>query len=174
VKSGLITGSEIQTEMEQKKKQQAEEFSNMDPKLAGKNAPTIYRDRHGRPLRMLNKIAGVQDEESAMEWGVGKVDKDAQKDEKKWEEEEKGRGYHGVTFDDPQLNAELFDRDRFGDPMAGRLSGDKKKEKKNLKKNITLGLHLPIDLAYDQGFSGMGLTEEMALKTDGFKQEMQR
>jgi len=83
---------------------------------------------------MLNKIAGVQDEESAMEWGVGKVDKDAQEEEKKLEEKEKGRGYHGVTMDDPQLNAELFDRDRFGDPMAGMLSSSKKRKKKLEKK----------------------------------------
>jgi len=77
---------------------------------------------------MLNNMEGIQDEESKMEWGVGKVDKDAQQDDKQREEDDKGRGYHGTLFDDPQLNAELFDRDRFGDPMANMVTSSKKKK----------------------------------------------
>jgi len=134
-KAGLHTGEEIQKEFAHKKQQQLAEFRAMDPKLAGKDAPTIHRDKHGRPLRMLNKIINptTEDEESSMEWGVGRVDKTAQEEEKNREEEEKGRGYHGVTINDPKLSEELLDRERFGDPMMGMLASDKKK-KRNQKK----------------------------------------
>lgn len=57
-RAGLYTGAEIHQEIIQKKEQLALQKKNMDPSASGKNAPTIYRDKHGRPLRMLNKMEG--------------------------------------------------------------------------------------------------------------------
>lgn len=72
-----------------------------------------------------------------MEWGVGKVDKQAQEQQEEREQQEQGRGYHGITFDDPLLNAELLDRDRFGDPMANIVT--KKKRDSALEKKYYKG-----------------------------------
>jgi len=80
-RSGLYTSDDIQREEEEKERKRIIEFSKMNPKDLGKDSETIYRDRRGRKLTMLNEIVRqqngqfVNDEETYMEWGVGKVDK---------------------------------------------------------------------------------------------------
>jgi len=108
--------------------------AKLDPVAAGKGAETIYRDKKGRPLTMLNKLlnpeaTGVEEE---YEWGGGKKDREVEEEKKRFEEEEKGKPYRGTTLDDEKLNQEYRDAVRFGDPMAHLLARrlEKKKKKK--------------------------------------------
>lgn len=121
----------------------------MNPEAAGKNAATIYRDKRGRPLAMLNQMMNqdkgfiryfyhnnspcsliegtFEDETADMEWGVGKVDRTAKHRQEEEDEAEKGRGYHGQTADDLRYNERLRERERWNDPMAKFLSQNNKK-----------------------------------------------
>jgi len=63
---------------------------------------------------------------------VRKIKKQRNK-KKRFEEEEKGKPYRGVTLDDEKLNEEYRDAVRFGDPMAPLLA--RRIEKKNKKAN---------------------------------------
>jgi len=141
-KSGLISGTEIQRQVAEEEKLAREARAKLDPVAAGKGAETIYRDKKGRPLTMLNKLLnpesiGVEEE---YEWGGGKKDREVEEEKKRFEEEEKGKPYRGTTLDDEKLNQEYRDAVRFGDPMAHLLARrleKKKKKNKSLKKEYT-------------------------------------
>jgi len=82
-RAGLYTAEElIQEELEKKRKELAQ-LRSIGAKKLGKDAPTIYRDKRGRKLEMLNQMVNQEqgilkkDEEADMQWGVG------QKEEKK-------------------------------------------------------------------------------------------
>jgi len=59
---------------------------------------------------------------------VRKIKKQRNK-KKRFEEEEKGKPYRGVTLDDEKLNEEYRDAVRFGDPMAPLLARRIEKKK---------------------------------------------
>jgi pre-mRNA-splicing factor CWC26 len=106
-----------------------------DPRSLGMGAQTIYRDSKGRPLAMLNQMVagpGFVGEESKMKWGLGQIDEEKQMKEDHLNEQEAGRGYHAVYAEDLQVDEELKERDRFGDPMA-KLAGRKKPKMRTFK-----------------------------------------
>lgn len=77
------------------------EIRNLKPEEAGRDAPTIYRDKKGRKLTMLNQFVnqgkeGYVSELADMEWGVGKIDREAERRQKEFDSAEQGRGYHGT------------------------------------------------------------------------------
>jgi len=82
-----------------RKKQHDVKFANLDPKILGKDAPTIYRDRKGRKLDMLTEMMRQQegkyrdDSEEKMEWGKGLVQKREAEDKKAEEESEKKKNH---------------------------------------------------------------------------------
>jgi len=123
-----------------KNKMQDELIKNLDPKNSGKGAQTIIRDRHGRKLTMLNQLIAqdkgykLEDEDTNLEWGVGKVDK------KKKQEKEKiivdpNTGYKGSTLKEEALNEDRINELKWGDPMQQYLEKKEKKKRKK-KENI--------------------------------------
>uniref|UniRef100_A0A6B2L883 Pre-mRNA-splicing factor CWC26 n=1 Tax=Arcella intermedia TaxID=1963864 RepID=A0A6B2L883_9EUKA len=134
-KGGLFTAAEMEVETQKKLKEASAARASMDPQAAGKGAETIYRDKKGRPLTMLNKMVNNTDEEQ-YEWGGGKkLTKEEDEEKRRFEEEQKGMPYRGATTEDEQLNEEYRNAVRFGDPMAELLAKKiKKRERKRMKK----------------------------------------
>jgi len=104
-KSGLLTAEEVEKQSQDKLLKEKFARENMDATAAGKGAQTIYRDKRGRPLTMLNTLVNnKQDETLQYKWGGAETKDD--EDKKRIEEEEKGKPYRGTTIDDEKLNEE--------------------------------------------------------------------
>lgn len=140
MKAGLRSGADLKVEASRIKRAQDEKFNKMDPEASGRAAQTVYRDRHGRKLDMLNEMvnrdAGVKstDSESNYEWGVGAAKKKERENARQRLLEEKEQPFARLP-DDPSLDAHFRDVERWGDPMAALLnkSGEDKKSKKKKK-----------------------------------------
>ena len=127
VKAGLRSGADLKVEASRIKRAQDEKFNKMDPEASGRAAQTVYRDRHGRKLDMLNEMvnrdAGVKsaDSESNYEWGVGAAKKKERENARQRLLEEKEQPFARLP-DDPSLDAHFRDVERWGDPMAALLN----------------------------------------------------
>jgi len=79
-----MSGQEIQRQQAEQLKQAKEARAKLDPVAAGKGADTIYRDKKGRPLTILNKLlnSDTKTPEDEYEWGGGKKDKEAEEEKK--------------------------------------------------------------------------------------------
>mmetsp|Transcript_11030 Transcript_11030/g.12604 ORF Transcript_11030/g.12604 Transcript_11030/m.12604 type:complete len:374 (-) Transcript_11030:877-1998(-) len=107
--------------------------------LMGRNAATVYRDKRGKKLDMLNefmqsremaKTNAVLEKKLEYEWGVGKVDK--QREEEKKQELEDAKNSNFSRFaDDKVLNDRLKRKIRSGDPMASMIKSDPIDESKS-------------------------------------------
>lgn len=139
-RGGLLAPEEIAQEISEKKKEEEQRFAMRSPSELGKGAKTVYRDRHGRPLEMLTQFLNqekgvyIDNEDANMEWGKGYVDPKEKEEQKMQSEEEKGRPYRGRTLEDPELNEEWREKDRWGDPMAQFLTKKHKESKKKKHK----------------------------------------
>jgi len=79
-RSGLMSAEDIQRQHADRLKNAKDTRTSLDPVAAGKGAETIYRDKKGRPLTMLNKLinSNTKVEEEEYEWGGGKKDREAE------------------------------------------------------------------------------------------------
>ncbi|KAG0375158.1 Pre-mRNA-splicing factor cwc26 [Mortierella sp. AD032] len=117
-------------------KEQNERAKAMDSSASGHEAETIYRDARGRKVdRVQEKLEAqeaarkeIEKQERQMEWGKGLVQREAEEERKKREQEEKLKPMARYK-DDKDLNEELKERDRWNDPAAMFLSGTKKSKK---------------------------------------------
>jgi pre-mRNA-splicing factor CWC26 len=124
--AGLLKGAQFGKELKQIKKKQKEEDAQMGAKEMGKEAETVYRDKRGRKLDMLEEMMRQQriregkeekQEREEYEWGTGtkqKVDKKKLADEFA----ETAAAPFARYADDPKLEAMLKDKMRADDPMA--------------------------------------------------------
>eukprot|EP01027_Heterolobosea_sp_BB2_P023830 GEZU01035848.1.p1 GENE.GEZU01035848.1~~GEZU01035848.1.p1 ORF type:complete len:515 (-),score=130.80 GEZU01035848.1:36-1544(-) len=140
--AGLRIAAQIAEDAERKRREERERLRKMDPAMSGRDTETVYRDKHGRkmdPLQMhlaeqeakKKKRPGEEEDElRKYEWGTGLVQKEQKEDLQKRLEEEKHKPFARYA-DDIDMNAELMDRDRWGDPMAGLISKKSKKSKKD-------------------------------------------
>jgi pre-mRNA-splicing factor CWC26 len=109
----------------------------------GEDGPgeTIYRDKFGKKVSLASKKAEKfarerkEEEEmiKQMEWGKGLVQKQEAEDLRAREEAEKLKPLARYA-DDDELNEELKNRVRWGDPTGGSTSSKKKKKKKERPK----------------------------------------
>jgi len=132
---GLFVGKKGIEAEESRRDAELAAIRKADPRSLGMGAQTVYRDAKGRPLAMLNQMVagpGFVGEESKMKWGIGEIDEEKQKKEEQQNEQESGRGYHAVYAEDLQVDEELRERDRFGDPMA-KMAGRKKPKMRTFK-----------------------------------------
>jgi pre-mRNA-splicing factor CWC26 len=172
-KTGLISGQDIQKHHEDQVRQRRENRDKLDAVAAGKGAETIYRDKKGRPLTMLNKLLNPesQTQEEQYEWGGGKKDKEAEEEKKRIEEEEKGKPYRGATLDDEKLNQEYRDAVRFGDPMAHLLAKriDKKRKKASSSKKVYQGFCPPNRFGIKPGYQWDGVDRSNQYEANLYK-----
>ncbi|GLD96336.1 hypothetical protein PINS_up005019 [Pythium insidiosum] len=122
----------------------------------GHNAETVYRDRKGRKLDMLNEMVRQQEilegkrkreAQEAYEWGTGRVQKEERKSQQALMEEMKKAPFarhdddeelermrrERVRAFDP-INSKVFQDDELFDDDGDKKRGSKKKKKKDKKK----------------------------------------
>ena len=102
----------------------------------GREEETVYRDRKGRKLDMLNAYVQQQEgkileKEVKYEWGTGTVQKQTEKERREEEEREKSKPF-ARSRDDVELDKLYREQIHFGDPMA-ELARKKQKKKKGKK-----------------------------------------
>eukprot|EP01127_Copromyxa_protea_P013786 TRINITY_DN3734_c0_g1_i2.p1 TRINITY_DN3734_c0_g1~~TRINITY_DN3734_c0_g1_i2.p1 ORF type:complete len:495 (-),score=134.31 TRINITY_DN3734_c0_g1_i2:1-1305(-) len=138
-RAGLFLGDEVAKDEEIQRKRTLENLRKLDPKSSGQGAATIYRDRRGKVLsgltQMIAQEEGTKYEDASTEfdWGVGKIDRAKEAEQKALEEEESGRGFHAVYADDERLNDHKKEQDRFGDPMLKMVKESSQKKKTTLR-----------------------------------------
>ena len=123
---GLVTGQAFRRAEAEIRQRRVTEASEVDAELSGKGAETVYRDRRGRKLDMLNEFMrqqaqnegkAVQEKQEQYEWGRGTIQKN---NERQFEEElanikDQPFARHAG---DAQLEAMRRQEIRDGDPMA--------------------------------------------------------
>lgn len=101
----------------------------MDLVESGRFAETVYRDKSGRKVDLkLEKMKKEQEErkkqeeqEARMEWGRGLV-QSREREERARQLNELSNAPFARYADDRQLNEDLKQKSRWGDPMAGKTS----------------------------------------------------
>eukprot|EP00850_Spirogloea_muscicola_P004832 SM000021S06465 [mRNA] locus=s21:506858:508728:+ [translate_table: standard] len=120
--AGLRTGRELREEAEEKARQNAARFAQLDSSATGRGAQTVYRDKRGRKLDSLEELMRIQEGQKAKEpeplvWGKGLAQQ--RQAAREQEEMESAANEPFATYrDDPKLDKMLKERIRFGDPMA--------------------------------------------------------
>ncbi|KAG0317741.1 hypothetical protein BGZ99_006127 [Dissophora globulifera] len=134
--AGLQTAEQVKRDMDRIKQRHLDRMNQLDPSTSGRDAETVYRDAQGRKIdRVQEKIdkaeaarREIEKQERLMEWGKGLVQREAEIEKKRREEEEKLKPLARYK-DDQDLNEELKERERWNDPAAMFLSGTKKSKK---------------------------------------------
>lgn len=131
--AGLQRAADLRREAEVRRADQMKRLAAFSTEESGRNASTIYRDKSGRKVDMAARRAEEAaeqrkreaEEEAKMEWGKGLV--------QQREKQESAASYAREAAkplaryaDDREMNEEMMDRDRWGDPMAGKVSKKKK------------------------------------------------
>ena len=134
--AGIHSGESFGESERSLKRQRDLELAQMDQSAAGKNAETVYRDKRGRKLDMLNEFMKQQSstegkkqvvEQAQFEWGSGSVQKKAFEESRK-EFEEMADAPFARTVDDPKLERMRKEALRDGDPMAQYFSTQRSKQ----------------------------------------------
>lgn len=128
--AGLQTAEQMQAQMAAAAREEARRFAGQSDEHTGKGQATIYRDASGRIINLSMARAEAQKAERAEEEKRRK-EREAQKGEVQKREEEKRREelkeakYMTMARykDDVEMNRELKEKGRWGDPGAGFITG---------------------------------------------------
>ncbi|KAF1331699.1 Equilibrative nucleoside transporter, partial [Globisporangium splendens] len=151
-RAGLFTAKEF-AEEHKRKLRQNDFLRTADASDMGANAETVYRDKRGRKLDMLNEMVRQQEildgkrEREAREeyeWGTGKVQKQELKNQRELMEQIKQAPF-ARHEDDPELEQLRKERVRAFDPMNSKVfqeddlfgGGKSSKKSKSKKKSGT-------------------------------------
>ncbi|KAF9575671.1 Pre-mRNA-splicing factor cwc26 [Mortierella alpina] len=164
---------QVRRDIERKQQKHLDRMRALDPTKTGRDAETVYRDASGRKVdRVQEKIEKaaaarreLEKQEQQMEWGKGLVQREAEVDRKKREEEEKFKPLARYK-DDVELNEELKERDRWNDPAAKFLTGVKKSKKAAPKYPLYQGNIPPNRFNIRPGYRWDGVDRSI-----GFEQE---
>lgn len=120
-KAGLFSGEDIRKEIDKEKKESWSRFKKMDPSVSGRDAEATYRDKTGKRMSKEDYLKSQKKEEKPkeikLEWGKGLAQKREAEARMQELEAERDKPF-ARTRDDPDLDAMLKDRVRWGDPMA--------------------------------------------------------
>ncbi|KAI8928182.1 Pre-mRNA-splicing factor of RES complex-domain-containing protein [Entophlyctis helioformis] len=124
--AGLQTGASIRADNEKKLREQASRMAALEARnLTGKDAETVYRDKHGRKVDIAAQLAAAEAEQRAkdakeadrLKWARGHVQQEAAKSRHQRLQDESTTPF-AVYADDAERDSGLRDRGRWGDPMA--------------------------------------------------------
>lgn len=148
-KAGLFTAEEFEHQRKLAAKRK-DLLRGADAAQMGANAETVYRDKRGRKLDMLNEMVRQQEildgkrkreAQEEYEWGTGAVQKRERKSQEELLEQMKEMPF-ARHEDDEELEKKRRERVRAFDPMNSKVfqedplaEGKKKKSKKSKKKN---------------------------------------
>lgn len=120
-RAGLFSANEIKQELDKKKKEELSRFAAMDPSVSGRGAEPVFRDKEGKRISKEEKLKSKEPEEKPkekkLEWGKGLAQQRGIEALARELELEKNKPF-ARTRDDPELDAMLKERVRWGDPMA--------------------------------------------------------
>ncbi|CAL5050690.1 unnamed protein product [Urochloa decumbens] len=119
-KAGLLTAEEVKEDIRKIKEDEMRKFASQDPSLVGKGAKAVFRDKEGKRIseeEMRKAKESEKPKEIHIEWGTGLAQKREAEARLKELEAEKSKPF-ARTRDDPELDAMLKNRLRWGDPMA--------------------------------------------------------
>jgi pre-mRNA-splicing factor CWC26 len=152
--AGLQTGSEFsQVEQDLRAKHKAE-LSQLGEGNSGKGADTVYRDRRGRKLDMLNEFMRQQqhqsgqaarEEQQKYEWGMGTTQKEQAIRYKRELEDIAAQPFARKVED---MDEELKDEIRADDPMAAYMQKRKKEKRSSGGKRGVMGSARPAKPVY--------------------------
>lgn len=146
-RAGLFTPNEFAEELK-RKQQDKDHLHGADEKDMGANAETVYRDKRGRKLDMLNEMVRQQEildgkrkreEREEYEWGTGNVQKQERQSQQQLMEKMKQTPF-ARHEDDQELETLRKQRVRAFDPMNSKVFQEDalfsdKKSKKHKKKH---------------------------------------
>lgn len=120
--SGLISGKEIQAEIQRNRTQNLARIAQMDPSISGRNAKSVFRDKTGREVSEED-LKAARDKErkekqwETPEWGAGVAQ---QRAATKAAAEMKAAASQPFARSRDALDADVSfrERERWGDPMA--------------------------------------------------------
>ncbi len=160
---GLVRKEDISRQNAALKAQERKKFEEASADSLGKHQETVYRDKRGKRLEQLEAFmqageGGVKadEEEAGMEWGKGLVQKRNQMSEAERLESMKSAPFARYA-DDKEMNDDMKQTVRWGDPMLGMMSsggkggGTKKGQRPKCKHNAP-----KIGSASLPGIGGMG------------------
>ncbi|CAN0540447.1 unnamed protein product [Ectocarpus sp. 12 AP-2014] len=135
--AGLQSGKDFKVVEQNLKRKHDAEMKGADKSSSGQGAETVYRDKKGRKLDMLNEFMKSQDARAGKKveeakdqfaWGRGKVQKE---EEKQWKEELENIAAEPFarTVDDTRLEEARKAEIRADDPMAAYMAKKKAKER---------------------------------------------
>ncbi|KAH6774093.1 hypothetical protein C2S51_012497 [Perilla frutescens var. frutescens] len=120
-KAGLFSGEDIRKQIDKEKKENWSRFKKMDPSVSGRDAEATYRDKTGKRVSKEDYLKSQKKDEKPkeikLEWGKGLAQKREAEARMQELEAEKDKPF-ARSRDDPDLDAMLKDRVRWGDPMA--------------------------------------------------------
>lgn len=134
--AGLQSGTAFGRTESKMKANRDEEMRGTDPSLQGEGADTVYRDRKGKKLDMLNEFMrqqAVKDgkefkiEKAQTEWGKGTVQKQ-EAEALRQELVDVANEPFARTIDNPRMEAMRKGTMRDGDPMAEYFAKKKEEE----------------------------------------------
>eukprot|EP00002_Diphylleia_rotans_P013207 TRINITY_DN2572_c0_g1_i3.p1 TRINITY_DN2572_c0_g1~~TRINITY_DN2572_c0_g1_i3.p1 ORF type:complete len:435 (+),score=113.73 TRINITY_DN2572_c0_g1_i3:45-1349(+) len=131
---GLSKGDEFRKEMEEKKRILQEKMARADPEMMGKDAETVYRDKKGRRLEMLEQMMKQEKGDYSktsgqLKWGKEAVQEKEKEAMRQRIKEEKFKPL-AVYADDEEWNDHQKDRLRWDDPMREFVQEAKERENK--------------------------------------------
>ncbi|KAL0373029.1 UNVERIFIED_CONTAM: hypothetical protein Scaly_0984500 [Sesamum calycinum] len=125
-KTGLVSGADIKNDNDKKKKEDWLRFKEMDPSMSGRAAEPIYRnkttgERMSKEEFLKSQKKELKKEEKPkeikLEWGKGLAQKREAEARLQEIEKEKDKPF-ARGRDDPDLDAMLKERLRWGDPKS--------------------------------------------------------
>jgi len=175
-KSGLVDALDLKEDLAKRKRAQDERFSKATDEQTGKSAMTVVRDKHGKKLEglteMVNREKGIAPPEAQMVWGRGLVQAQEELErQKELEYEAQNPNYTARYVDDERMNDRLRERDRWGDPMAGKIQ---KKKQGGLVKPTYRGAWPPNRFAIPPGYRWDGVVRSCGFEKKWFEKESQR
>lgn len=134
--AGLQSGAEFRKNEQRLQAEKKALSVGLDDSKNGKNAETVYRDRKGKKLDMLNEFMrqqaieegkAVRLEKATYDWGKGTVQKESALDAKRELEILAAEPFARMA-DDPRMEALKKNEIRDGDPMAEYFAKKQREE----------------------------------------------
>jgi len=126
LRAGFVSGTELSDTMRKKKEAEDARFKQLEDKDTGRVAATVYRDKKGQRVQdgeggKKKELDKDETELANMVWGKGLVQLEERAALEKQIQDEKSKPF-ARRADDKDMNEQLKEVTRWGDPMAARLA----------------------------------------------------
>ncbi|KAL1518858.1 hypothetical protein AB1Y20_003135 [Prymnesium parvum] len=124
-RTGLQNAADISREAAERRAAEEARVREMDVSALGAGEDTVYRDKRGRKLEMLNQMvaneSGKKQEAVKPVWGKGLAQERSKEEQREYERREAAKPLARYEIDEDR-DAEKRAAERWGDPMLGNLT----------------------------------------------------